>query len=109
MDNGISIWLDGNTLHYSDYPAEPVRQALSRWFLKHNIDPDYVPIPGWVEIDYDKYQIRWLNFVPNIKTIPAEQIIAGLHLETRMLQLEARPFPFPSLDLSDYEPPGDDE
>jgi hypothetical protein len=43
---------------YADLPAEWLRARIAEWLRFHGINPDLVGVPGWIEIDHDRYAVR---------------------------------------------------
>lgn len=78
-------------------PPEPERLAWCDWLRHHTINPhDVVATGGWVEADYDTYRITYLAY--DRDEHGRKYILPGTEQaarSVRVLQLEARPSPFP--------------
>jgi hypothetical protein len=81
---------------FDTIPPEPLRLAWTDWLRHHTIDPEHISVPGFIEVDFDTYRIRWLAYdldeQGNYYFWPGTEQVAQ---SVRALQLEARPSPFP--------------
>lgn len=79
-------------------PPEHVRLAWCDWLRWHTIDPCDVAVIGFIEIDTDARQVRWLSYDLNDKGHkyfdPKTQRAAQ---SVHVMQLEAVPSPFPDI------------
>lgn len=83
---------------YDKYPPEPARKAVCEWLRRHGVDPNNVPLPGWIGRNEDTYQVVYLSF--GVRDDPdgdwleckAEDIVEV----PRVVQLGGKPLPFPA-------------
>lgn len=84
------------TAWFDRIPPEPERLIWCDWLRWHTIDPLTVAIPGWIRIDFARYLIIYLSYELDEsgrpKVSPDDQTVL---LVERVVQLEARPSPFP--------------
>jgi hypothetical protein len=83
-------------VEFTQMPPESERQEWCEWLRRHGINPSEVPVPGWIERRVPEYQVRIHVYTRNeqgalIKN--AER--TGAVTETRIVQLEGPPLPFP--------------
>lgn len=81
---------------FDDRPPEQLRLAWCAWMRHHGIDPDVVPIPGWVERDEQARRVVLEVYVldeQGRKVANEDQTVAVR--EVQVVQLEAAPSPFP--------------
>lgn len=81
-------------------PPEPVRLAVCDWLRTHGINPNDVAVPGWIERRPATYQVAYQGYEwetdddgsprPRLTDDRSDAI-----RRERVLQLEARPLPFP--------------
>lgn len=79
--------VDGDRAEYDRLPPEPVRDAWCEWLTFHTVDPCRVIVPGWVERDEARRQIRYRALKLDDEGNPV--------IVVEVVQLEARPPPFP--------------
>lgn len=77
-------------------PPEQVRTAWAAWVRLHGIDPTLVTIPGWVERDAQRRQVRYQAYTLNHRGhVHADASGQAAATHTAVQQLEAEPSPFP--------------
>lgn len=90
---------------FDKLPPESVRLAWCDWLRHHTIDPDYVAVPGFVEVDYATYRIRYLAYDRDDqgrKHLTPDGTRAAM--SERTLQLEACPSPLPDTATIGHRP-----
>jgi hypothetical protein len=103
----------GTQVVFNWIPPESDRAQWVSWLRRHGINPDDVPVPGWIEVDGARRQVRYLAIVRDENgtalladrdglPVPygqeKERIPAGHHeVATRVAvsQMEAPPLPWP--------------
>lgn len=83
----------------------PARKLMCEWFKKHGEDPLLIPLYTWVERDEEACQIRYLGYVFNLlgrqgTIVVIDYAKCEVLCREKVVQLEARPLPFP--DLSEW-------
>lgn len=76
-------------------PPESERQAWCAWLRWHTIDPLDVLIRGFVEIDKEAHQIRYLTVARDRDGKPIFDRISGAYEIIAVRQLESVPADFP--------------
>lgn len=58
---------------FDEYPSEEAARAVREWLKFHGLDPACVAIPGWIEVDPEKFAVRALCYIvifgPNRKRV----------------------------------------
>lgn len=81
---------------FATYPPEDERQAWCDWLRHHTINPNAVVVPGFIEADFDTYRVSYLTFDLDERGRRYFGPDTGdVAKSVRVLQLEARPSPFP--------------
>lgn len=84
-------------VEFNDFPPDEVRLPWCAWLEHHGIEPDVIPVPGWIERRVETRQIAYLAYVTDEHgNIQVNEDRTDALREVRVAQLEAVPSPFPT-------------